>query len=175
MHRGKRFSNSFTHCQVMYSEDVVVDSSYFTFVMNWVLKVRDICYRPPGTELNILNGVNLSLREKRFFFSIICWAFFFFKFLSIPFHKHALMKSFCVFFFYSFCSFGLIFGKSGSGKTTLLQVSLFPRALRRSSLSFSLAKFRGFWTLFVLCSFLLGWTNLRQVPFVSKDMGMMAS
>ncbi|CAF2347657.1 unnamed protein product [Brassica napus] len=30
------------------------------------LEVRDICYRPPGTELNILNGVNLSLREKSF-------------------------------------------------------------------------------------------------------------
>ncbi|KAL0887940.1 hypothetical protein Bca101_011923 [Brassica carinata] len=29
-------------------------------------ELSDICYRPPGTELNILNGVNLSLREKSF-------------------------------------------------------------------------------------------------------------
>ncbi|XP_010420031.1 PREDICTED: ABC transporter I family member 11, chloroplastic-like [Camelina sativa] len=30
------------------------------------IEVRDVCYRPPGTELNILNGVNFSLREKSF-------------------------------------------------------------------------------------------------------------
>ncbi|KAF8103626.1 hypothetical protein N665_0187s0027 [Sinapis alba] len=34
--------------------------------LNPCLEVRDICYRPPGTQLNILNGVNLSLREKSF-------------------------------------------------------------------------------------------------------------
>jgi ABC-type multidrug transport system fused ATPase/permease subunit len=30
------------------------------------IEVRDVCYRPPGTQLNILNGVNFSLREKSF-------------------------------------------------------------------------------------------------------------
>ncbi|XP_010550217.1 PREDICTED: ABC transporter I family member 11, chloroplastic isoform X2 [Tarenaya hassleriana] len=29
-------------------------------------EVRDLCYRPPGTQFNILNGVNFSLRENSF-------------------------------------------------------------------------------------------------------------
>ncbi|KAJ4729488.1 ABC transporter-like protein [Melia azedarach] len=30
------------------------------------LEVRDVCYRPPGTQVNILNGVSFSLPEKSF-------------------------------------------------------------------------------------------------------------
>lgn len=36
------------------------------FSCSIISKVRDVCYRPPGTQVNILNGVNFSLREKRY-------------------------------------------------------------------------------------------------------------
>lgn len=34
-------------------------------------KVKDVCYRPPGTEVNILNGVSFSLPQKRYVFVLI--------------------------------------------------------------------------------------------------------
>ena len=42
---------------------------FFTFVVNKMninfFQVRKVTYRPPGTEHNLLNEINLSLREKR--------------------------------------------------------------------------------------------------------------
>lgn len=29
-------------------------------------QVKDVSYRPPGTQINLLNGVNISLPEKRY-------------------------------------------------------------------------------------------------------------
>lgn len=35
-----------------------------------LFKVRNLSYKPPGTQQSILNEVNLSLREKRYSFSL---------------------------------------------------------------------------------------------------------
>lgn len=36
-----------------------------------LFKVRDVSYRPPGTEMSLLKSVNFSLPEKRYFVSVL--------------------------------------------------------------------------------------------------------
>ncbi|GKD74882.1 ABC transporter I family member 11, chloroplastic [Tanacetum coccineum] len=69
--------------------------------------VRDIRYRPPGTQLNLLNDVSFTLPEKR-----------------VDYHHYLVIMNICsVALTIPVCySFGMIFGRSGSGKTTLLQL-----------------------------------------------------
>lgn len=40
-----------------------------TFLLLY-FEIRDVSYRPPGTEINILSGVNISLKEKRYGFLV---------------------------------------------------------------------------------------------------------
>uniref|UniRef100_A0A2P2MUC1 ABC transporter I family member 11ic isoform X2 n=1 Tax=Rhizophora mucronata TaxID=61149 RepID=A0A2P2MUC1_RHIMU len=35
------------------------------FLLLYLFKVRDVSYRPPGTQISLLSGVSFSLPEKR--------------------------------------------------------------------------------------------------------------
>lgn len=56
--------------QVRITAAYIYDLTFFTFVVNKMninfFQVRKVTYRPPGTEHNLLNEINLSLREKSF-------------------------------------------------------------------------------------------------------------
>ncbi|XP_006365031.1 ABC transporter I family member 11, chloroplastic isoform X8 [Solanum tuberosum] len=82
-------------------------------------EIRDVSYRPPGTKIDLLSQVNLSIPEKRHI-----------KLSTEQYHYEETrisnadmhLKRLSVDLTWIFCSFGLIFGRSGSGKTTLLQL-----------------------------------------------------
>ncbi|KAG8384988.1 hypothetical protein BUALT_Bualt04G0175400 [Buddleja alternifolia] len=79
-------------------------------------EIKDVSYRPPGTKIDLLNGVSFSLPEKRRmslstgYMDANCHTYCFCR---------KVIKPCLVMYTYSF---GLIFGRSGSGKTTLLQL-----------------------------------------------------
>ena len=69
-----RFSckHQFNVCQNLNFEvkvHKVIETIIFFFSS---FKVRDVSYRPPGTELSLLKEVNFSLPEKRYTFLVCC-------------------------------------------------------------------------------------------------------
>lgn len=78
--RALKVSSDFSKIEVKKHLNVVFCSCNHAYVCVWIcnvdkssvnlFKVRNLSYKPPGTQKSILNEINLSLREKRYGFSL---------------------------------------------------------------------------------------------------------
>lgn len=55
--------NAYCYLDFIYESEVVL---VIKSIISVTLKIKDVSYRPPGTQVNLLNGVSFSLPEKRY-------------------------------------------------------------------------------------------------------------